>query len=289
MPARLALVGLLWSLSFGSRAVLGLPIAVLAGGIAWRLLRLRSINSSRKCVWKPLVALALPMVAAVTVIGAYNFVRFSDPLEFGFRYTLGPPAVQSAGAQATFGWRNIPANAYGYLFTPASITHQFPFVEPRLPTEAISLVALGTIQIARPDMSYVQLVTGLAVSTPFLVFVAYLFWWLMCDSNDSANRSRIPHGSDSEEGSGLHGLVGILCLAALAAFVPILSFYGVAARYLLDVSPLLTILASLGSWAAYASAARAQPTRWLMGAVIMASAVASGVISILLALNNWSR
>lgn len=288
-PKRLALVGVLWGLSFGSRTVLALPIALLAAGTAWRVFRTWSGGSRRESILRPLGALALPLLTAMILIGAYNFDRFSDPMEFGLRYMIGPPALQSAGTQATFDWRNVPANAYNYLFAPASITQQFPFVEPRLPTEVISLGALGPIRIAPPDFFYVHPITGLAVSTPFLVFAGYLLWRLMCGSIDRANSSKGPPTSGSEDESGLHGLAGILFLAALAAFIPILSFYGIAARYLLDVSPLLTILASLGAWTAYATAARTQLTRWLMGAAIVVSGGASGVVSVLLALNNWSR
>ena len=116
-PGRLALVGVLWSLSLGTRAVLGVPIVALVGAIAWRLLRLRSSGSRPKSLARPLAALALPLVATASLIAVYNFVRFSNPLEFGWRYQLGAPAGQSAGMQAAFDWGHLPRNAYNYLFT----------------------------------------------------------------------------------------------------------------------------------------------------------------------------
>lgn len=281
-PGRLALIGTLWSLSFGSRMVLALPITVLTGAIVWRLAGEGSIDSPPRATWKALAALALPLVVSATAIGLYNFARFSNPLESGWRFALAGDD-QSAGLQGVFEWANIPTNAYNYLFAPASVSGQFPFLEPRLATRT-----LGPIPIPHSGLFHSEYVTGLIVTTPFLLFAAYLSWWWACikiDCPKAPRRAAFP----ASDLSGLRGLIFVLFSASIAGFLPILAVYAVTARYLLDVLPFLTILSALGAWAAYASHTQTRAKRLVIGSAILATAGASTIISVLLALNNLSR
>lgn len=283
-PWRLALTGLLWGLSFGTRIVLALPIFALAAAMGLRMLRARLTASRQESLWKPLFALAFPMLAAAFLIGLYNFTRFSDPLESGWRYALGGDGVQFEGLHAVFRWGNIPANAYNYLLSPVSILEGFPFVQPLL-----ARLSAGPIQIPHPGLFHAEYVTGLLISTPFLVFAFYLLWSLACGSVECADAPGGRARSGVLDQAGLRELVWPIFVASVAAFLPILFLYAVTARYLLDVSPFLTILAALGAWTAYSEYARTPVTRLLMGAAIVATSSASGVLSILLALNNLSR
>ena len=281
---RLALIGALWGLGFGSRMVLALPVVVLAGAIVWRLYRLRSTDFLPRSLGKPLAALGLPLVATTILIGVYNLARFSDPLESGWRYALGGGGVQFAGLQAVFKWGNIPSNTYNYLFAPALISGEFPFLQPLLARHA-----LGPIQIPHPGLFYAEYVTGLVISTPFLAFAAFLLWFLACGPIEYAKAHGARPQFAASDQPGLHELIWPVCLASVAAFLPVLTLYAVTARYLLDVSPLLIILATLGAWTAYAARGRTPQTRLLIASAIVLTAGASGVISVLLALNNLSR
>ena len=282
-PRRLALVGALWGLALGTRAVLALPVAVLASGLAWRVFRGQSADPGVRGLWSSMADLFLPLAAAAGLIGVYNYVRYSNPLEFGTRYMLGPSTVQTAGSLTAFDWSHIPVNAYNYLFAPAAIGTEFPFLEP-----VVAIRALGPIQIPYSNLLSGETVTGLLVTTPFLLFVAYVLWWMMCGNMDCSLGDEVETRAPAPDRSGLQGMVRILLLASLAAFLPILSFVFVTARYLLDLTPLLTILGGLGAWTAY-GAARAPLTRWLISLAIVVSASASAVMSVLLALNNWQR
>lgn len=282
-PWRLTLAGILWSMAFASRAVLALPVAVLAGAIVWRLIRLPSTDSPPRSVWKALAFLTFPMAVSTSLIGMYNFVRFSNPLETGWRYALAGSGAQSAGLRAVFNLGNIPTNAYNYLFARVSWSGHFPFIEPALATRAI-----GPIEIPHPGLFYGEHVTGLVITTPFLLFAVYLCWWLTCASVDSARAAEMGVSSAPPGQAGFRRLVLALLLAGLAAFLPILCVYAVTARYLLDVSPVLTVLAALGSWKAYETA-RTPATRWVIGSTIVAMAAVSGAVSVLLAVDNLSR
>ena len=282
-PWRLTLAGILWSMAFGSRVVLALPIAVLAGAIVWRLVRLRPIHSHPRSVWKSLASLAFPMAVSTSLIGLYNFVRFSNPLETGWRFALAGSGAQSPGLRAAFNVGNIPTNIYNYLLARVSWSGHFPFIEPALATRAV-----GPIQIPHPGVFHGEHVTGLLITTPFLLFAIYLCWWLTCASVDCAGATGKGVSSAPPDQAGFHGLVVVLLLAGLAAFLPILCVYAVSARYLLDVSPILTVLAALGAWNAYETA-RTPATRWLIGSAIVAMVAVSGVVSILLAVDNLSR
>ena len=283
-PWRLALVGVLWSLSFGTRIVLALPIAVLGGAMAWSLWRARSADPRPRSRWKPFAALSLPVLTSAALIGMYNFARFSDPLESGWRYALGGGGAQFAGLQAVFKWGNIPTNAYNYILGPASISGEFPFVRPLLASRA-----LGPIQIPHPGLFLPEYVTGLLVSTPFVVFALYLIWSLTCGPVGCADSHRARPSFAAFDQPGFRGLVWVVCLASVTAFLPILTLYAVTGRYLLDVAPLLMILATLGAWTAYAAHARTPLKRLQIGSAILAAAGVSGVVSVLLALNNLSR
>jgi len=213
----------------------------------------------------------------------YNYARFSDPLDFGWRYQLGPSPVQSAGALTAFDWSHIPMNAYDYLFAPPAISEEFPFLRPVVATRA-----LGPIHIPYSDLLSGEAFTGVLVATPFLFFLGYLVWWAICGTLDCSEGTGASPRTPAPNRSGVRGMVWIVFLASLAAFLPILSLYFVTARYLLDATPLLTILAAIGAWTAY-STARTPLTRRLLGVAIVGSAGVSAVMSILLALNNWQR
>jgi hypothetical protein len=79
-----------------------------------------------------------------------------------------------------------------------------------------------------------------------------------------------------------------VCLGCLAGLIPLLSIYLITARYLLDVSAMLTLLAGIGAWIAY-SQARTRTSQILVGLAIASTALVSVAASVLLTLNNWLR
>lgn len=283
-PGRLAFAALFWSLSFGSRVVLAFPVAILVGAVTWRLVRPCSAAPRPRQMWKSLLALAIPLALSTTLIGMYNFARFSNPLETGWRFQLGGGGAQAAGLQAVFKLGNIPANTYNYLFAGVSFSEAFPFIEPVPAT-----LTVGPIQIPHPGPLHGEYVTGLFVTTPFVLFACYFSWWSACSSGGLPETHGRALPSAATDPPVLQNLTLPLVLASIAAFLPILSVHFVTGRYLLDASPLLTILSSLGAWTAYRSGSRTSATQLFVGSAIVATVAVSGVVSVLLALNNLSR
>jgi hypothetical protein len=277
-PYRLAVAGILWGLAFASRAVLLLPIAVFVFVIARRIWK-DAASFDRSSRGRETAALIVPILVATALVGLYNADRFSNPLEFGYRFAVGPPAGQAEGAFSAFRLDNIPVNLYNYVFAPATLQGQAPYLRP-LPASR----SIGPVMLRHPEMFSAELVTGLLFTTPFLVFAAFLAWWSLCaGAGGEAARSAEP---SPEKPVRLRLMAHSLGLASLVALVPALTIYLVTARYLLDASPLLLLMAGFGAWTAYE---RAGNWRKITGLAIVATALTSGLVSILLALNNWMR
>ena len=281
--ARLVLVGILWGVAFGTRAVLGLPVAVLVSVIAYRLLRDGRPGIRRGSGLPQVAVLTLPLLASVTLTAMYNTARFSNPLEFGLRYAVGSPLGHFIGP-GIFDWGHIAANTYNYLFAPFVVVRQFPFLGSVAPEFSIL-----HIRIPHPELSSGEYVTGLLAAIPFLFFGAYLLWWLECGAAGSGQKAReLESAPTLPDVTALRRVVVPLALASVAAFAPLLSYYVVTARYLLDVSPLLIVLAGVGSWTAYATA-RTPITRGAVSTAIAVTSFVSAMAGILLGLNNPLR
>jgi hypothetical protein len=278
-PGRLLLVGTLWGLAFATRATLLLPIAAFSVALVWLVWR-RPSSSTPASGGRLAAMLAIPIGASAALIAWYNFDRFSNPLEFGFRFLVGALAGQAEGTLAAFRLGNIPINLYHYAFAPASLIAQAPFLRPSLARPSIGLIASP-----RPDLFYGELITGLIFSTPFLLFAVFLLWWLPCSTRPCSGELNTARGKTGQD-SPLRTIIGFFLLGSLAGAIPILSFFVVTARYLLDVSPMLIVLAGLGAWIAYAGAAT-RTARILVVIAILGTALASATASILLAFNNW--
>ncbi|MDO8559755.1 MAG: glycosyltransferase 87 family protein, partial [bacterium] len=59
---------------------------------------------------KKILVFTVPLLAALSLIAAYNFARFGDPLEAGYSYQLIDPATVQAREIGLFSLRHIPRN-----------------------------------------------------------------------------------------------------------------------------------------------------------------------------------
>jgi len=90
-------------------------VPVLLLGLVWIALD----SGQRGCLMRWLVAFIVPIVAAVALTGAYNYVRFGSPAEFGY-----PPSVLTFQL-----WRGLGTNLFSPeagLFLYAPIVILFP-------------------------------------------------------------------------------------------------------------------------------------------------------------------
>lgn len=120
-PPRTALflVSLLFGLSVGCHPnyIFIAPVLLLA---AWPALYRRATASEWVCFLGPAAAVGL-------ALAWYNFGRFGNPFEFGFRY--GQNEFFSSGDQF-MSWRFIWPNIKWYFLSPPTIAPYFPFFYP---------------------------------------------------------------------------------------------------------------------------------------------------------------
>jgi hypothetical protein len=149
-----------------------------------------------------------------------------------------------------------------------------PFLKPLLAKSAI-----GDHQCALTFLW--ELVTGIShdplCSSPFML------WWIPAGHPVADTRSVGRRGGSAD--SGLQAVVASWGLGPWQGGF-LLSVFVLTARYLLDLSPLLIVLAGLGAWIAYGSAAT-RSARILVGGATLTTALVSAGVSILLAFNNW--
>jgi hypothetical protein len=278
---RLVVVGILWGLAFATRSVSILPIVALCAALCWLVLKRRGSSGPGSGRWL-VASLVVPIIASIGLIALYNFDRFSDPLEFGWRYIAGFPSL-AEGTLGAFDVASIPTNLYNYALAPAFIIEDPPYLRPALAARSI-----GPIALPSSDAFYGELVTGMLFTTPFLIFAFPLLWWLTCSpylgSQGIARAGGLRRGDDGN----LRVAATVVVLGFIAGLVPLLTNYAVVPRYLLDVSPLLIVLSGTGAWIAYAGTTT-RTSRAFVGLAIVGTALASAVASVLLALNNWLR
>ena len=279
----LLLAGAFWGMALASRinlmgAVLAAMTATAVRLLVWRSSRAQP-HGRRSLV--PLAALLLPAAVAVFALALYNLARFDEPLETGFRYQLTGRTEDHSDLGQLLNARYVPVSLYNYLARPVRTLSVFPFIKP-----IWGRGSLAPLPVGLPAMYYPEQITGLLVATPFLLFSAYLFWQLVCGATDCAGvgPARWPRALQDDD---LRYLLWSLGLAALMAFLPLLIYFTVATRYLLDVAPLLTILASVGSWVAYSQAVHRPWKRRLVVLAIVVLSTTSAVVAFLLAVTGF--
>jgi hypothetical protein len=116
----LILASLCLALGIGCRPQYVIVVVTSLPYLYW-ILRNSGAPSHRK---RLLLSLLIPTVAVSFVLGCFNWARFGNPLEFGFRYQLVSYDRQTIGFISL---RNIPYNLCLYLFGGARLSQYFPW------------------------------------------------------------------------------------------------------------------------------------------------------------------
>ncbi|MEI8131628.1 MAG: hypothetical protein WCG34_04285, partial [Leptolinea sp.] len=205
--------GLAWAAAVGCRASLALPIIVAYAGLfVVFLLQLKS----RRALLTAAVAFSLGMGG----LAWYNIARFGSVLETGHRYQLTGPAYPEVYKQV-FSTTYILPSLYSDFFRPPLIDGEFPFIHAPWITES-----MWPFFISLPEnYYYTEPISGLLFISPFILFLPMLFI------------KRHPRPEDL-----------ILVVSATVAILTSVTYIASAMRYLLDFSPTLILLATLGFW-----------------------------------------
>ena len=115
-----ALSGLSLALCAGSRPVTAMGAAVLLPAFM-RVLTGKKYTVGNKAVKAS--AFALPVIAGIIMMLAYNNFRFGSPFDFGENYQLTISNISSLKVDIKL----LPASVFYYFFQPYSMSQTFPF------------------------------------------------------------------------------------------------------------------------------------------------------------------
>jgi hypothetical protein len=286
-PWRLVLVGVLWTLALGSRMSIAPALVLLTTATAIGLYFPQNGEINNYSTVKKTAILILPMVIGLTLIGYYNLIRFGDYLETGFRYQLSRydfPWMFEQGH--VFNQIYLLPNIFYYIVAPIHVINRFPFIVPlwgELP-EVSRVFSRFNI----PDVYRIEDISGILITTPSFVLIGFLIWELICRrrSRDLKETSQLNIERDLRLGPSFRRVMWTFLLVGVVALVPILFYFWVANRFLLDAVPLFAILAAVGAWLLY-EATRGFPLRGPLAVIFILTTVFLGLlISFLLAISG---
>jgi hypothetical protein len=167
--------------------------------------------------WQLVAVTVIPLALVGVSLAWHNYARFGNPLEFGQKYQL---SSMYESKLVHFSPRYLPVNAWLYFVAPAHLSRYFPFLSgittPRLPS--------GYGGFAD--------VYGVFSNLPFALAAFAVPFAL----RKRSSKERVTFGIWLAS-VGV-ALVGIVML--------ILCFFGAHARYMLDFTPTLMLLAVVG-------------------------------------------
>ncbi len=208
-------------LAFGA-AVASRPHLVLAGAAAAAGVVILAVRGRRP---RAAAAFLAAWMAVGALIALYNFERFGNPLEFGFRYQLAGPGQNRIG----FGARNLVPGLYYMLLARPEFSGVFPWMRLvfRFPFDSAARHPL-------PPEYFIEPTVGALWLAPFLVAA---FWV------PSAKRlRRVAADACAEEVRAVLWTAGA---GGAAALLFLMGTHLSTQRYEVDFLPLL-VFAALG-------------------------------------------
>ncbi len=275
--ALLALMSLCFGLAAGARPDLILTAALIVP--VYLALRARMPR-------RPLLAaLAVPLIACLLLLLAYNDARFGSPLEVGANYQLSEE-TQLAGSHSGVPHQEQLAGAIGRNLQFDRVSYLLPDlwyygISPPRPTILFPFLALGPPPLDYPlgyPAGYAppEVTGGVLVMTPLLLF-AFALPWLW----------RARRRSLGALGGALliTGAAGLLILLFLSY-----QFYNTTERYETDFAVLL-LIAALAAWFALASGAPGRRRRAVrvLGAVLAVWGCLTGLAIGFIGMENLLR
>jgi hypothetical protein len=144
--------GLMFGFAIACRPQLGLAGAIAFGVLA--MLRTRR---------RELLYFAAPLALAGAVICVYNFARFGNPLEFGFRYQLAGLGQNRLGLSL----HNLPIGLFFMLGCPPHFSLVFPWFR------MMFSVPFGSEAYGFPPEFFIEPTVGALWGAPFLGFALF--------------------------------------------------------------------------------------------------------------------
>ncbi len=203
-------------------------------------------------------------------MAAYNHARFGSPFEFGQRYQLAGHELIKL-QRGLFSTANVPPGLWSYLCRPLVPLSHFPFFHGAGGDGTFPKV----IQLP-PAYETEEPIAGIAIAAPFLWFACIPLARLILRRQAGAGSSANPRLA-----------VILLAVAGLVGFVPVLFLVGSTMRYLLELTPTLSILATIGVWQVMAARPADDIFRRRFGAVATSMAIITVEVGLLLGMSGY--
>ena len=267
---QLAIAGISWVLAIGSRVTQIVPIGFVVGMVVfWVLRRSAQTKLLSKAIW-PLIALGLPLVFGMAILGWYNWARFDSVFETGFYYELAGSFLQKY-SHVLFSPLYLLPNLYNYLLMRPKINMTFPFLQP---VEGYGAAKFYFIHL--PQIYHEGGMTGLLFSAPFALFAGIPLVSLLSRKRDS--NGQVDRENDA---SFFKWLMISLLGAFLFGFAPIVMYFFVETRFLTDFMPSLILLSIIGFWQGCSFLSHKPVLHKLyvaVGMILMATSIVVGVL-----------
>jgi hypothetical protein len=278
-PSRRLLLaaGCVWALGIATRISIVLPLPLLIILSAFLIARPGHPGGVWRQRLRAMVWLGAPVAAAFGALLLYNHARFDAFFEFG---TGNQMSTMRFRTSLTY----FLPNLYSYLFRPIITSCQFPYLTA--PFKLGARAFPDGYQLP-PGYWNDEPVAGLVFSTPWIWFVpvavgfaARAVW--------RALRSRPRGMALDERGRNNVWFVASFAVVGTVTGLPIIVQFIATMRYLVDFTSGLVLLATWGAWSLHQSVRHKTRPRRAVTAAIVAIAVATIVIGLLLGMTGYN-
>jgi hypothetical protein len=289
-PWRYLITGILWGLTLGTRLTLLLAILFLCTMVGYATYsKHRNADSASRSSTKIGLVLS-PLILSLVLLGLYNYSRFGNVFETGLQYQVSKLNHKYLFEEGlTFNINYVLPNALYYLLAPLQFQPSFPFIRPLF--EALPTFSNIAELLRIPGGNMLQNATGVFFFMPSIYFFG-LSAWSRIRMTRLQRHKQSPPGDSWEETHGLrlNRLILIIGASAILAGLPLLFYFWVANRFLLDFIPLLALISAVSIWYVYRSNRFTIIRRVYFSVTILITIAASYGISLLLSLTGaWSR
>jgi hypothetical protein len=255
---KLCLAGIFWSFVFGSRLTQAMLITIIS--IITVIWFFKYNEYSIKSTLPFALALGLPLALGLILLGWYNYARFDSVFETGFKYAMAGPYLQSY-LDKIFLPAYIPQNLYNYTLNPP--VYRYPFLRS-IPGQIQPVFSFYTI----PNVYFSDEITGWVYSAPFTFFALIPVFTVIINA-------RKP--KDIHQQFFQWTIISLLG-SFIFALAPLLMFFWLSTRYIMDYMPELILLSIFGFWQGYDFLSKRPLPRAIYSLLGIALAIATIVI-----------
>jgi hypothetical protein len=145
------------------------------------------LNLRREQVKRNLILFILGLIIPLSFLFYYNYVRFGNPVETGYRYEIN--VMRTPKPFGIFDPRYMPSNLYTVFLEPMGLAKKFPYIVPRTSGLAL-IITTPALALALKARARNPRIVGSWIST-LLIFIL-----LMCYFSNGSDQFGYRYGLD---------------------------------------------------------------------------------------------